>query len=83
MMIADNTTIWRNKFENTIHHKNLCGNSRYGDQINMYIIICINSPVMKVFEHNNKELNLTMQGMTPKSTCEASFAIDNLIISIR
>ncbi|KAM3139754.1 hypothetical protein pb186bvf_008212 [Paramecium bursaria] len=75
LLYADKQIVWRSKFDNTMHHQNLCGNSRYGDQINI--------PVMKIFEHNSTDLLLQFQALTPKSTCEASFAIDNLIISIK
>ncbi|CAD8109410.1 unnamed protein product [Paramecium primaurelia] len=75
IMRADEQIIWKNKFENTVHHNNFCGSSRFGDQINI--------PIMKIFDHTHNELNLQVQGLTSKSTCEASFGIDNLVIYYR
>lgn len=51
--------VWKNKFENTIHNNNFCGSSRFGDQINMYYEFNIQiSPIMKIFDHTNNELNI-------------------------
>lgn len=74
VMKVNGSVVWRNRFRNTLNGLNICGNE-YSDSVNIKID--------KIIKDNNENLKIEWEGITEKSSCEASFGIDNLMIHIK
>lgn len=74
VMRVDGKPVWRNRFRSSLSGVNLCGNE-YSDTVNV--------KVDKIVEHTSPEVVLEWEALTEKSSCEASFAIDHLMIHIK
>jgi len=55
---------------------NLCGNEAYGDN-------SMNKPIDKILNHKESTVRLAFGSTLQKSPCDASYAIDNVMIFIK
>jgi len=78
MNVDSQANVWSQKgiSMRSVQAPNLCGNSNFGDQL-------MNKQIDKIMEHNSNSVNLTFGSTLTKDPCDASYAIDNVMIFIR